>query len=158
MRTLGILPAVAALALGISSCQGGAQALSDEELAAVRGLHDQLVQALLANDWDAAAAVWAENAVIMAPNLPVVQGRAAWRAWVDTVGVNVTDATYDLAETDGRDGLAYLRGAYSETFTVTGVPEPITDTGKYLAIARKQPDGSWLFTVWAWNSDLPLPE
>jgi hypothetical protein len=36
--------------------------------------------------------------------------------------------------------------------------EPMTDSGKYMAIARRQEDGAWLWTAVIWNSDLPLPE
>jgi ketosteroid isomerase-like protein len=32
----------------------------------------------------------------------------------------------------------------------------VSDTGKYVEIWRKEPDGSWLIDQVIWNSDLPL--
>ncbi len=37
------------------------------------------------------------------------------------------------------------------------MPEPITDVGKFLAILRKQPDGSWLVSHAIYNADAPPP-
>jgi ketosteroid isomerase-like protein len=39
-----------------------------------------------------------------------------------------------------------------------GAPEPFQESGKYVVILQKQPDGSWLVVVDIWNSDLPLTE
>ena len=44
------------------------------------------------------------------------------------------------------------------TILVEGTLEPTHDTGKYVEIWRKQPDGKWLIAVDISNSDLPLPE
>jgi ketosteroid isomerase-like protein len=50
--------------------------------------------------------------------------------------------------------LAYDQG----TYTMTGPGpdgKPITDKGKYLAVVKKQADGSWKVAEDMWNSDLP---
>jgi ketosteroid isomerase-like protein len=33
--------------------------------------------------------------------------------------------------------------------------KPINDRGKYLAVWKKQPDGTWKCVMDIWNSDLP---
>jgi ketosteroid isomerase-like protein len=60
-------------------------------------------------------------------------------------------------EVMGYADLAYLRGSYSMTFSLPGVPAPIDEQGKFLQIYRKQGDGSWKITREIYNSDLPLP-
>ncbi len=62
------------------------------------------------------------------------------------------------AETDGVGDLAYDRGSYSVTVSIEGMPEPLTDAGKYVVLLRKQTDKSWLIMASIWNSDMPLPE
>ena len=67
------------------------------------------------------------------------------------------ESLVSATEIDGRGDLAYFRATYRLTMSF-GDAEPVTDVGKWLAILRKQPDGSWLYSAWIWNSDLPLPE
>ncbi len=38
------------------------------------------------------------------------------------------------------------------------MPEPVTDTGKYLVTLEKQADGSWLLTNLIFNSDLAIQQ
>ena len=158
MRTCSILPVLAALALTITACQPQAGPLSAEDEAAIRDGAQSFVRAALAGDWAAAAATFTEDAIRMPPNAPIVEGRAAIQADEEESGAVLEDLTLTSVEIDGRDGLSYERGTYSITYTVPGIPEPMRDTGKYIAILRKQPDGSWLFAIDIWNSDLPLPE
>ncbi|NIN71979.1 MAG: hypothetical protein GTO46_08665 [Gemmatimonadetes bacterium] len=58
---------------------------------------------------------------------------------------------------EGRDGLAYARGTYSMTVSTEAMPEQVTDSGKFLLILEKLPDGSWAIAIDAASSDLPLP-
>ncbi len=59
--------------------------------------------------------------------------------------------------THGVGDLAYQRVTSAGTVAVAGLAEAIADTGKYLQIAERQEDGSWLWTAVIWNSDLSLP-
>ena len=161
MKSRSILPAVAVLALTIMGCQAlppETGQLSAEDEAAIRDGAQSFVQAALAGDWASAAATFTEDAIRMPPNGPIIEGRAAIQAAEEESGAVLEDFTLSSVEIDGRDGLAYERGTYSVTYTVPGMPEPMRDTGKYVVILRKQPDGSWLLAIDIWNSDLPLPE
>ena len=60
-------------------------------------------------------------------------------------------------EVIGYGDLGYLRGTFSMTFSLPGLPTPIEEKGKFLLIARKQHDGSWKIAREIYNSDLPLP-
>jgi ketosteroid isomerase-like protein len=157
------LLAVPALALALAStaCQAPAQEagpLSEEDVAAIQALDNSWAEAELAGNWNGVGAVMAEDVVLMPPGMPTMTGRAAFLEWAESQDMSFSEVTATAVEIEGQDGLAYLRGTYSQTYTVGGVPEPISMTGKHLAILRKQPDGSWLVTVWIWNLDLPLLE
>jgi uncharacterized protein (TIGR02246 family) len=153
--------AVLVLALASMACQPPAQEagpLSEEDVAAIRAVPQSYTEAMLANDYAAVAALWAEDAVLMAPNEPLIEGRAAIQASYEAMPVTVTEYSNTMVEIEGRGDLAYARGVIAAAGTVEGMPEPVSDTIKYLAILRKQPDASWLLSRVCWNSDLPLPE
>lgn len=147
--------------LAAAACQPAAAPLSDADVAAVRSLGQSYAQAYLTKDPAAAAALFAEDGVEMPPNMPNVVGRdairAGWAAGFDA-GVEASAFTLTSAATDGVGGLAYDRGSYVWTGTVPGMPEPMTDSGTYVSIARRQEDGSWLYAAVMWKSDLPLPQ
>lgn len=148
----------ALLALTNTACQPPAQQagrLSEDDVGAIEGIIQQYVQAILANDLNAWTGLWTEDAVVMPPNSPALEGREAiiqdWMA-----GPTPTEFVLDVVDIDGGGDVAYVRGTYSITMTAVGVPEPVRDDGKYLSIFKKQLDATWLFAVDTWNSDLPL--
>ncbi len=151
-----LLPVAAVL----SSCQPGVGALSDVDVAAIRDLGErEIVEALLAEDWDRFVATFTEDAIRMPPNEPLHQGREAIRDWAETNWgpLTVTEFTQTMSGIEGQGDLAYVRGSYSATSEVPGLVEPVSDVGKVVAILRKQDDGRWLLSVVIYNSDLPLP-
>ena len=111
-----------------------------------------------ANAADAAgwASVYAQDAIVLRPNGPAVQGRQAIQQWLATL-LPISNAKGEGVEVVGYADLAYLRGSYAMTFSVPGVPAPIEEQGKFLQIYRKESDGSWKLTREIYNSDLPLP-
>jgi len=158
MKARITLFAVLALALACQPAAQEASALSDEDIAAIRSLIDSYEQAVIAGDYQAAAAVWAEDVIRMPPNVPMIQGKAAMMEEFEARTYVVEEFDQAFEEIDGRDGLAYARGPYSITLAIPGYPEPVSDTGKSLVILRQQADGSWVMTIGIFNSDLPLPE
>ncbi len=144
----------------LAACQAPAPEvgpLSEEDVAAIKASTDIFVEALLAGDWAAFAALYTEDAVVMPPNVPVVEGRVAIQAFLEPLS-RFTQLELTIVQIDGRGDLAFVRGTNSMTLIVEGTSEPIHFTGKYVEIWRKQPDGKWLIAVDIWNSDLPLPE
>ena len=142
-----------------TACQPPAQeaaGLSEEDVAAIRSASDAWAEAFKADDDAAAVAFATEDAVLMPPNMPAFQGRPALEEYV--ASFTVTDFSVRRLEIDGRGDLAFERAAYVVSAVPEGLTEPTTNPGKYLAIWRKQADGSWLMAVQIWNSDLPLPE
>ena len=132
--------------------------LSDEDVAAIKALGTALDKAALAGDWKTLVELFTEDVVMMGPNSPIIQGRSALMEMLESSAMTVTEHVVEIVEVDGYGDIAYGRAKWKETFSVDGMAEPIKEEGKILGIFRKQPDGSWLISVWMWNSDLPLPE
>ncbi len=129
--------------------------LSEADVAAIRATIESVVQSTLANDWTAWESNWAEDALTMYAHSPVTEGRAAVRdSWESA---NITEFAATPYVIEGRDGLAYARGTYSMTVSTEAMPEQVTDSGKFLLILEKLPDGSWAIAIDAASSDLPLP-
>lgn len=141
----------------LAACESEAGPLSPEDSAAVRQLGVTYAQAVLTGNVDAVVALYTEDAVEMPPNTPVRMGLTAIRAGYEGEQGIAQAFTVTSAEIDGRGDLAYDRGTWSWTGMMEGMTEPITETGKYVAIAREQEDDSWLWHVVIWNSDTPLP-
>lgn len=130
--------------------------LSDEDVAAIKATRDGFVQAVLSRDHAAFASMYTEDAILMPSNGPVVKGRTAIQAWAEAYPTT-TEFNLTIEEIDGLGDFAFVRGTLSISIELEGMPGPLQDTGKYVEIRRKQPDGSWLMAIDIWNSDLPLP-
>ncbi len=150
--TSGMLFAV----LASLACQPAEIGLTDADRDAIRASHDEWVTAMEAGNVEGLMALYTDDVVIMPPNMPALEGEAAARAW-NEAGPTIAEAGAVVHEIEGQGDLAVVRGAYSLTFLVEGLPEPVHDTGKFIEVHRRQPDGSWRMTHDIFNSDLPLP-
>ena len=127
--------------------------LSDADAAALRAVHDRFSAALLRQDFDAVAALYAEDAVLLPPQEPAVHGRAAIRTWTAAVP-RVTRIVLEVDDLDGRADVAYVRGTFAMTLEPAGAPA-VSVAGKYVEVLKKQADGAWRFAVDIFNSDAP---
>ena len=127
--------------------------LSGADAAALRAVHDRFSAALLRQDFDAVAALYAEDATLLPPQEPAVHGRAAIRKWTAAMP-RVTRIVLHVDDLDGRADVAYMRGTFAMTLEPEGAP-PVSVVGKYVEILNKQPDGVWRFAVDIFNSDAP---
>ena len=144
---------VAVLAPVLSACQPPLAVLTDADRNAIRVTNDRFVKAALAADWAALASTYTEDGIVLPPNGPEVRGRAAIQKFY--AGPKVTVLKVNLVEIDGQGDLAYTRGTYDIEVMPPGARAPTKDTGKFVDVWRKQPDGSWLDTRDIWNSDRP---
>ena len=151
------------LMASLTACQAPAPAagpLSEEDVAAIRDLNErEVVEALLAEDWDSFAAAFTEDAVRMPPNEPMQRGREVIRRWAEENWgpLTTTEFTMTVEDIDGRGDLAYALLTYSATVEVPGMVEAVKDIGKGVVILRKQDDGRWLVSVSIYNADSPPP-
>ena len=142
----------------LAACQPGVGALGDNDRAEIEAVVSAISEAALAGDWDALVGQFAEDAVLMPPNSPIIRGRTDFKAMLESFDPDFSAHSIELREIDGCGDIAYAWGNYTETYTVSGVPEPIEDVDKLMFVFHKQPDGPWFVAAEIWNTDLPLPE
>lgn len=105
------------------------------------------------NNGDAAgvAAIYSEDAILMAPNAPAVQGRAAIAQFMQegmAQGPSLISIKTDESFTRGDDGVR--RG----TYRVTTKEGQEIEVGKYVELWKKNA-GKWELRVDIWNADAP---
>ncbi|UCF18653.1 MAG: DUF4440 domain-containing protein [Gemmatimonadota bacterium] len=159
MRQIGFLVLGAVIGLVVGAVWIGPERagdLADEDVAAINAALESYTQDFEANDWATFVTHYAEDAVDMPPNAPSLQGTEAIREMIES-WPTVTAFSTTVDEIDGSREVAFLRGGYTFSAILEGMAEPVTDTGKFVHIWRRQPDGSWLIAVEIWNSDSPPP-
>lgn len=107
------------------------------------------------NNADAAgvAAIYAEDAILMPPNAPAVQGRAAIAKFMqDGFGENPPQISIKTDESFTRGDTGVRRGS----FRVTSKDGRELDVGKYVEVWKKN-GNTWELHVDIWNSDAPPP-
>jgi len=127
------------------------------DIAALKDMENAYIKAVSAGDAAGLAALYAEDAIRMVPNEPPIKGREAIRAFYEAdfnlFGNEETNTVEDIQVVGD---LAVVRGAYTNKATpkIAG-PAAIEDSGKWVAVSRRQADGSWKFAFDASSSDLP---
>ena len=130
--------------------------LSEADIRKIDDVTQAAVNAALARDFATWAALFLDDAVIYPPNEPAVKGRPAIRAWLEKFPP-MTEFKLNNQKVEGREDLAYVLGTYAMTTILPGAPGPVKDSGKFVTVVRRQPDGRWLAAVDMFSSDLPPP-
>src|ERR1700680_3071584 len=126
--------------------------------AAIRTADAAGLKAAQAKDVAGATANYADDASWLPPHAPIVQGkeaiRSAWAQLLTTPGLKI-DWQITKVEVSRAGDMAYTLYKYEMTM---GAPNgaPIQDSGKDMAIWKKQADGTWKMVADTFNSDLPL--
>lgn len=147
-----ILSYLVVLPLFVLSCRPSTSPTNVEEIKkAIEALDAQQVAAFASKDLDAMIANYATDAVILAPNTPMVSGRDNIQPFFKEMASMMDEFTFAMTKLDASGDLAYEYGTYR------GVFGGVEDKGKYLTVWRKQPDGKWMIVADIFNTDLPLP-
>jgi len=155
----GAVAAIAAAGCLLSGCAAQARHLPSEAPdAAIARFNEQYLKAINESNAELFAHLTDDGHIMIAPNRPPTQGKAAITAAMGSVfsSFRIEEAWMPI-ETVVSGDLAYQRG----TFTVAATPkaggEPRRTHGNFLRIYRRQPDGSWLMTRDMFSSDQPQP-
>lgn len=145
------LPAVAILAaLG---CARPPAPFTAADRDANRSLTSHFRDQVLAKNWDAVAALYADSAVLLPPNMPAIKGRAGIKGFM-TQFPPLSELTLVDDTIVGTGDRAYAIGHYHMTIAATGSP---VDSGKFLDIRERQADGSWIYVADMFSSSIPEP-
>lgn len=142
---------------GCQQAPTGPKPLTDADREQHAALEETLRQAFLANDVAAVAALYAEDAILSPPGSEMVWGKENIRAWYSNFFkmAKITEFSLSPVKLSGENDWAYAVGRFSMKIVFQGSDTPVSDTGKYLDVRRKQADGSWKFVADTWNSDQP---
>lgn len=145
-----LISAVSAAAM-LSACQSEKADFSATDREAIEAASAEWVDTYNRNDWDALAALFAPEAVMMPPFGPAVIGREAIADWEDANESGFRIALF-IDEISGSGDLAYVRGR-SCVFIPLGEGVVGVDPGKYLEIRKRHAGGAWLIETDIFNSD-----
>ena len=164
MKQLILLPLVALTAVACAPVEEQpepveeAAATTEADAAAIDQVRERFAAAFNAGDAGAVAGLYTDDAMRMPPNEPAVVGREAILSRFEAEFAEFAGQLANPAEEIHVAGdWAFLRGTYTMTLTPSAGGEPTQDTGKYLVVVQRQPDGTWLTKREIWNSDNPLP-
>ena len=113
--------------------------------------------AAVTKDVDKTVSYYADDALVLPPNSPVLTGkepiRAMWKGMLSTPGFGGGWKATKVEVSRSGD-MGYVTGSYE--FSQTDASgKPMTDKGKFLEVWKKQADGSWKCVVDMFSSDLP---
>jgi uncharacterized protein (TIGR02246 family) len=126
---------------------------------AIKDTEAQWSKAAAAKNADETVSFYADDASMLAPNMPIVSGkqaiRAVWGQLMADPGFSVSwESTKAEASRSGDFG--YDIGTYKLTMN-DPQGKQISDHGKYMVVWGKQADGKWKAVGDMFNSDVPLP-
>ena len=152
-----MLPRTLTAALAVAAC---APATPDhtEDIAAIRQASQEWVAAFEAEDIPASLGYMTDDAVMVPPNQPVVQGRAALEGWMQGMlsAIDVTRATATVDSVRVAGDWAVSHGLWYVDMMAGGTA--MSDTARFVIIWERQPDGAWKVAYDMWNSAIALPE
>jgi ketosteroid isomerase-like protein len=153
-RVAGLVVVAGAL---VACAKPAAQPVVDvaADEAAIRAINPAWFAAHAKGDADAVAALYAEDAVVAAPGLPLGRGRAAIREMIAAdIAASVAAGISFRGGASPEFGLSGDLGWESNTLMILDKSGATLDTGKYLTVYARR-DGRWMIVRDMWNSDSP---
>ena len=148
---------LAAGIMTLAAMSHAATAATGADEAAIRAQTTSWVKAYNGGDAAAVSALYAEDALLLPPGSPGVNGRPAILAFFtkDIAGSKAAGVVFIVnPKTDV--GVSGNMGWESGTYSVT-VKGAVVEVGKFLSVSRKK-NGKWLYIRDTWNADAaPAP-
>lgn len=148
-----------ALLIPVAGCQAP-RVDTEAEGAALMQLSRDWSGIVATGDMESALAVWAEDAVMMPPGLPSLDGKPAILSYIEGAaqipGFRISWEPVSVHVAASGD-MAYMIERNATTMS-DSVGNPVTTHGKVVTIWRKDPDGFWKNVVDIWNETPFRPE
>ena len=129
----------------------------EAEAQALMQLSRQWSDLVASGDMEAALDYWADDAVLLPPDLPVLSGKAAIRDYVmgaaDIPGFRISWEPERAFISDNGDMAYMIERNVTEFYAEDG--SKVVTHGKVVTVWRKEPDGQWKNVVDAWNTAPP---
>ena len=157
MKTLAALVCAAAVGLSVAGCNQKPDT-HDADIKAISDGETQWNADWASRDASKIASHYADDAVLRAPGMEALNGRAAI---TDALKQMVADSALNLSfhanKVDVAGDLGYTEGAYKMTMTDPATHKPVDDHGSYVTTYRRQADGSWKAVADIASSAVPPP-
>lgn len=145
--------------LGMCRCRPGG---TDEDLEAIRRLHQTDWAASKARDLETLRTLWTEDAVLLPPGgEPVAGGEAIWAflnaQQPEMEPYEILEYRHDFQEIEILGDWAYEWGVFHGTYRRGGSEEIRKDRARLFRILKRQGDGSWKVSRAIWQ-ELPPEE
>jgi ketosteroid isomerase-like protein len=142
--SIGVVMAVAVLA-GAAEAQGK-RSFPEQDAARIREASAEFAKAVIARDLKALVSQYTNDGVLYPPGETMVKGHAAIEACLAALPP-MRDFVLRVLSVEGQGDLAYVQGTYTLVTAPPGAAEPVQDSGYFLEVLRRQPDGRWLIAV-----------
>jgi uncharacterized protein (TIGR02246 family) len=150
--------ALAVILAGCSQTPPPAPDTREADSKAIRDLEASWVQAFATRDVKKIGMVYADDASLFLPNMPVLNGtdaiEAALKPMVADKGFSLSFAATKVEVAKSGD-IGYSEGAYNMTMTAPKSKRVLTEKGKYVTVFKKQADGGWKVVADIVNADAP---
>ena len=126
---------------------------------ALREKADAFEAALRAGNADEMAAMYADDAILMAPNAPAAKGKAAIRGhWAGLIGmVDKANLNVTIEDVSVHGNTAIERGTWKVAMMPKGSTMEMSDGGSYIIVWQNR-GGKWQAVSDIYNSEKPLPQ
>jgi uncharacterized protein (TIGR02246 family) len=130
-------------------------AVADSPIDEITAANAKFAAAINRGDAATAAALYAGNAAVFAPDMPRIDGRTGIEAfWKGAIDAKFTDVSLKSTEVESAGDFAYESG--NASFSLPGTDgAKILVTAKYVVVWKKSNDGIWQIYRDIWNSNAP---
>lgn len=130
--------------------------MSEEVRREIEKANGRFGEGIRRGDASAVGALYAEDALLMPPNLEPIRGRDGTAAfWAGAIKMGVKDAVLTTLELRHEGKTVEEVGNYRLKIHPEG-QEPFEDHGKYMVLWKLDADGTWRLHRDIWNSSLPV--
>lgn len=143
----------------VLSCQNQESAkreLTNDDHTAIEATIEKYIKAVLDQDLKSLAAAYTLEGIRLEPSRAVI-GRKEIESLPMDKNVQITNIDWQTESINGEGNFARWWGTFRSNFVTKTQENEFIQEGKWLAVLRKQPDGSWLIESDIWNL-LPTPE
>jgi len=144
---LGACLVLAAVVLAPGAAQAQEKrAFPEQDAGRIREASTVFAKAVVARDMKTLVSQYADDGMLYPPGETMVKGHAAIEACL-TALPPMKDFSLRVLSIEGQGDLAYVQGTYTIVIAPRGGGETVQDSGYFLEVRRRQPDGRWLIAV-----------
>ena len=128
----------------------------DELKMKIQKINNEMAQAMVSGNSEKSLSYYANDAISMPNNAPMVEGIDAIRKSNQEMmqsGMQIKSFEFTTKKVKLCDSMITEIGTYKGSFMMPNMQQPVEDQGKYLTIWEKQADGSLKIKIEIWNAD-----